>query len=538
MRITVDDREIEVREGRMLLQALDDAGLLAKGVDIPHFCWHPKLEIDGSCRLCQVEVVGEAKLQIACNTPVVAGMVVRTDSERVRNARAGVMELLLVNHPLDCPICDQAGECRLQDFAFDHGVPESRSREPRRTLAKNVAIGPEVVFDQERCILCRRCVRFCDEVTGTGELGIFGRGDASVVDTFPGLPLDNAYSMNVTDLCPVGALTTRDFRFKMRVWDLEEVDGVCVGCSRGCNIHLGVAKGAVQRTTPRRNDAVNDTWICDQGRLSYRAIGAPDRLKEPLLRAEDGRLMPTDFMTAIETAAARIRGLVEAKGAGVIAGIASPHATNEDLFMFWKFLDALGADTRGAPLIRGAADEILIEAEKAANARGAREIGFDVTGAVAERTRSGGVDAAIVFGHDILDAQFLGGADALATLDTLVVLDTHQSDLRHVADILIPTRHAAEKDGTLTNSAGRVQRVRPAHEPSWPAWSEGRVISLLAAALGLDGFDGSWDVAAVSAELAEWHPHFAGIDLVSVGRGGRDLGKVEDAAAPRAEASR
>ncbi len=532
MWITIDDREIEVHEGRMLLQALDDAGLLGNDVDIPHFCWHPKLAIDGSCRLCQVEVEGESKLQIACDTKVVDGMVVRTDTDRVRNARAGVMELLLVNHPLDCPICDQAGECKLQDFAFDHGSPVSRSREPRRALAKNVAIGPEVVFDQERCILCRRCVRFCDEVTGTSELGIFGRGDASVVDTFPGRPLDNAYSMNVADLCPVGALTTRDFRFKLRVWDLDDVDGICTGCARGCNLHLGVAKGAVQRAVPRRNDAVNDTWICDEGRLSYHAIGAPDRLKEPQLRGTDGRLAPTDLATAVEVAAARIRRLVDAKGAGVFAGIASAHATNEDLFTFWKFLDALGAETRGVPVIRGQADGILIEAEKAANASGARELGFDVTGAIADRVRSGGVDAAIVFGHDILDAQFLGGTDALATLDTLIVLDLHQSELHHVADVVIPTLHAAEKDGTLTNSAGRVQRVRRAHEPAWPAWSEGSVISLLGAALGLAGFDGSWDVAAVSAELARSQPRFAGIDLASVGRGGRNIANAEDVTAP------
>jgi NADH-quinone oxidoreductase subunit G len=355
-----------------------------------------------------------------------------------------------------------------------------------------------------------------------------------VVDTFPGMPLDNAYSMNVADLCPVGALTTRDFRFKLRVWDLDDVDGICTGCARGCNVHLGVAKGAVQRAVPRRNDAVNDTWICDEGRLSYRAIGAPDRLKEPQLRGSDGRLAPTDLATAIEAAAARIRRLVDENGAGVVAGIASAHATNEDLFTFWKFLDALGADTRGAPVIRGPADGILVEPEKAANARGARELGFDVTDTVADRIRSGGVDAAIVLGHDILDAQFLGGTDALATLDTLVVLDLHQSELHHVADVVIPTRHAAEKDGTLTNSSGRVQRVRRAHEPAWQAWSEGGVISLLGAALGLAGFDGSWDVAAVSAELARSHPRFAGVDLASVGRGGVELAKADYATAPEA----
>jgi NADH-quinone oxidoreductase subunit G len=532
MRITVDDRAIEVGEGRMLLQALDEAGLLMNGVDIPHFCWHPKLAVDGSCRLCQVEVDGAPGLRIACNTPVVEGMVVRTDSERVRKAREGVMELLLVNHPLDCPVCDQAGECRLQDFAFEHGVPASRTREPRRALAKRVALGPEIVLDQERCILCRRCVRFCDEVTETRELGIFGRGDASVVDVFPGRPLDNAYSMNVADLCPVGALTTRDFRFKTRVWLLEDADGICDGCARGCNLHYGVAKGGaekgeVQRATPRRNDAVNDTWLCDVGRLGYRAIGAASRLKEPLLRGADGRLAPTDLDTAIAVAAERIRRLVEERGPWVVAGIASAHATNEELWTFRKLLDALGVETRAAPVIVGDADALLVEAEKAANATGARALGFGDADTVADRIRNGGIEVAIVLGHDLLDAQYLGGTDALEALDTLIVLDLQQSELHHVADVLIPTAHTAEKDGTLTNSADRVQRVRRVHEPAWRVWSEGEVLSRLGEALGLAGFDGRWDAVAVSSELSRSLPRFAGVDLESVGREGRVLAAGE-----------
>jgi NADH-quinone oxidoreductase subunit G len=271
-KITVNGKILDVPAGRTLLQALDDVGLLMRGVDIPHYCWHPKLSIDGSCRLCQVEVEGLPKLQIACNTPVQEAMVVRTDTDRVQKAREGVMELLLVNHPLDCPICDQAGECKLQDYAYEWGVIESRTREPRRALKKNVELGPTIVFDQERCILCRRCVRFCREIPGTGELVVLNRGDESVIETFPGAPLDNPYSMNVADICPVGALTTRDFRFKIRVWFLEDVPGVCTRCAKGCNVHLGVANNKVQRYVPRRNDAVNETWICDVGRLSYHEI--------------------------------------------------------------------------------------------------------------------------------------------------------------------------------------------------------------------------------------------------------------------------
>ena len=188
------------------------------------------------------------------------------------------MELLLVNHPLDCPICDQAGECKLQDYAFEYGARDARTREPRRALKKRVELGPTIVFDQERCILCRRCVRFCREISETGELAVFARGDRSVIETFPGAPLDNDYSMNVADICPVGALTTKDFRFKIRVWFLDDVPGVCTGCANGCNVHLGVANNKVYRYVPRRNDAVNDTWICDEGGCRTSEIGAPDRL--------------------------------------------------------------------------------------------------------------------------------------------------------------------------------------------------------------------------------------------------------------------
>src|SRR3990172_12598230 len=344
-KISVDDQTIEVPEGQTILQALDGVGLLMNGVEIPHYCWHPKLSIDGSCRLCQVEVEGMPKLQIACNTLVTEGMVTGTRTARVRLAREGVMELLLVNHPLDCPICDQAGECKLQDYAYEYGVAESRTREPRRAAKKRVDLGPTIVFDQERCILCRRCVRFCREVPGTGELGVVNRGDRSVIETFPGTLLENDYSMNVADICPVGALTTKDFRFKIRVWFLEDVPGICTGCSRGCNVHLGVANNKVYRYVPRRNDAVNGTWICDEGRLSYKRI-AGGRLRHASLRVERG-VREVAYSEAVAEAAARLRRVLDAKGPGAVAALASPHATNEDLFVLRRLLVALGVETRG-----------------------------------------------------------------------------------------------------------------------------------------------------------------------------------------------
>jgi NADH-quinone oxidoreductase subunit G len=528
-KITVDGTEIEVEEGRTILQALDEAGLLMNGIDIPHYCWHPKLAVDGSCRLCQVEVEGIPKLQIACDTPIRDGMVVNTANERVKLAREGVMELLLINHPLDCPICDQAGECKLQDYAYEYGVNASRTKEPRRALKKRVDLGPTIVFDQERCILCRRCVRFCREIPKTGELAVFNRGDHSVIETFPGDELDNDYSMNVADICPVGALTTKDFRFKVRVWFLEDVPGICTGCSAGCNIHLGVANNKVYRYQPRRNDDVNDTWICDKGRMSYREIGSADRLDRCAVRSAEGRLETTSLAGAVEAAAARLGKLAESKGAGVIAGIASPHATTEDLFTFRRFLSVLGSETSGVAVISGEADDILVREEKAANAAGARAIGFGDARTVVDRIASGGVDAVVILGHDALHESLLGDADRLSGLDTVIVLDTHASKLQHAAHVMFPVRHAAEKHGTLVNGDGRAQRVQPAVEPAWEAYCEGEVLSLIGAAMGLEGFDGLYDVREVSRELARTNPAFAGIDIDSVGDAGLAIAGASDA---------
>ncbi len=528
--ITVDGIDYEVEEGRTILQALDDLGVLMNGVDIPHYCWHPKLSVDGSCRLCQVEVEGIPKLQIACDTPVKDGMVIHTKNDRVKRAREGVMELLLVNHPLDCPICDQAGECKLQDYAYEYGVPHSRTKEPRRAAKKRVDLGPTIKFDQERCILCRRCVRFCREVPGTGELGTFGRGDRTKLDTFPGIDLDNDYSMNVADICPVGALTTKDFRFKIRTWFLDEVPGVCTGCANGCNIYMGVANNKVYRYVPRRNDAVNQTWICDAGRMSYKEIQADDRLTEVSVRGGSGALEPVSLETGIRAAAERLRRVADAKGAGVIVGFASAHATNEDLFTFRKLLSGLGTDAAAVPVVTGETDELLVKAEKAANATGARALGFADPDRVLERVRGGGADAVIALGHDLLDAAFLGDTAELAKLDTVILLDSNHSELERVAHVVFPTRHAAEKSGTLTNHAGRVQRIEQAVEPRFESYAEGEVLNRLGVALGLAGFESGYDPRAVSREIASSVPAFADIDLDSLGGEGAEIKDSSDRA--------
>ena len=530
MRFQVDGDWYEAEDGQTILQALDGAGVLMNGVDVPHYCWHPKLEIDGSCRLCQVEVEGEPKLQIACNTPVRDGMIVRTTNDRVATARQGVMELLLVNHPLDCPICDQAGECKLQDYAFDYGVTHSRTREPRRAAKKRVDLGPTIVLDQERCILCRRCVRFCEEVPKTGELAIFGRADRSVVDVFPGEELDNPYSMNVADLCPVGALTTKDFRFKVRVWFLEDVPGVCTGCSAGCNIDIGVANNKVYRYVPRRNDAVNDTWMCDSGRLGYSHIASDDRLRGALERTADSLLVQRSYPDVIHSAAQRLQRVIDAKGAGVVGAVVSAKATNEDLLTLRRLTTELGTENAWVACAVGDSDDVLIQSEKSPNASGARALGFQDVGGALDRIRGGGIDALIVVGHELLDESVLGRGDALAALgrlDTVILIDTHRSELESVAHAVLPARHAAEKWGTYTNHAGRVQRTEPAVEPAWEAYDEGAIAAHLGAALGLAPFEGGYDARLVSKQLSEALSRFSGIDWSTVGSSGLPLAEGE-----------
>ncbi len=525
-RFTIDGKVITVEPGTTVLQAAR-----AHGIPIPYFCWHPKLSIDGSCRMCQVEVEKIPKLQIACNTPIVDGMVVHTETDRVKAARQAVMEMLLINHPLDCPICDEAGECKLQDLTFQYGVPHSRFEEPKRQLDKRVEIGPRVMLDQERCILCRRCVRFCREIPKTGELVVEGRADFSVITTDPGCKLDNRYSINTVDICPVGALTSRDFRFKVRVWFLKDTPSVCTGCSNGCNINISAYKDRVFRFLPRRNDAVNDTWMCDDGRLSYHRIQSADRIRLPRIRDDapgEGTISqataPWDI--AIEAAARRLRDARDVRGAAALGAVASAHATNEDLFLFLKFCrEVLGVERPGMVVPEWEPDDLLIKEEQAPNAAGARAMGIgdaDDARATLARCERGEIDALVVLGSDLLLA-----ADrervlaALAKVGTIVCIDTHESDLSRIAHVVLPAQGFAEKDGTLTNGKGRVQRIHPALRPVGEARAEWEILGLLAARMGHAFACAS--PAAILKELAQEVPAFRGITLERVGSQGVPL---------------
>jgi NADH-quinone oxidoreductase subunit G len=529
VKITIDGREITAEAGQTLLQvALDH------GVEIPHYCYHPKLSIDGSCRMCQVKIEKAPKLAISCNTPVADGMVVDTHHEEVAEARRGVMELLLVNHPLDCPICDQAGECYLQDYSFGYGSQHARTSSPRRKGVKRHPIGARVVFDQERCILCRRCVRFTKEISETDELRVFGIGDHSRIDTVPGAPLDNDYSICTADICPVGALLSSDFHHKRRVWFLQEFESVCPSCANGCNVKLGMFHNEIQRMVPRRNDAVNETWMCDHGRLNYAFAQDETRVREARLSAAAGQgngARPiASTAEAIDEAGRRIRAAVEAHGASSVALIGSPHSTNEECFRLVELRDAIGTPHLDLVVRLGDADDFLIKAEKAANARGARDIGV--------APAAGGKDAAAILdackAGEIKVLYVVGSGDLLSVLgeeavlaavagvETLIAHDANRSALTDRAHVVLPGMVWAEKDGTFTNHAGHVQRIRRGMKPAEDAVDDGAIFARLAgwAREGKAPAKAGFDARATFLEIAAALPAYAGMSLERLGSRG------------------
>src|SRR5687768_1932392 len=325
--ITIDGKSIECQSGRTIIEVA-----LENGIDIPHFCYHPALSVSGNCRMCLVEIEKLPKLAIACSTLVADGQVIHSINERSVKARETVMEFLLINHPLDCPICDEAGQCKLQDYAFQHGSGESRFDEAKVRKDKRVPLGPEVLFDAERCISCSRCIRFSDEIAEQPVLTFVNRGDHVTIETFPGQELDNPYAMNVIDVCPVGALTSRDFRFRARVWDMSFNDSICPECARGCNMQAGVRNNEILRLEPRTNMKVNEYWMCDPGRLGeYRYVNE-NRVERPLVK-RDGVQYETGWDEALGEGARMLRGIKPNE----IAFIGSPFMSCEENYTLAKF---------------------------------------------------------------------------------------------------------------------------------------------------------------------------------------------------------
>ncbi|HYD47861.1 MAG TPA: molybdopterin-dependent oxidoreductase, partial [Terriglobales bacterium] len=370
--------------------------------------------------------------------------------------------------PLDCPICDKAGECLLQDYSYNYSSNKSQTEEPRRKLEKRKDIGPRMLLDQERCILCRRCVRFTREISKTNELGVFNMGDRSVLDILSGdKPLANDYSICTADICPVGALVPKDFHHKVRVWFLKKTTSVCPSCANGCNITVNHYRERIWRMMPRRNDEVNESWMCDHGRLNYDYVNHERRLRTPLMRRHQ-QLEACDWDEAITAAASALRHESVDSGGGGVGALASPHLTNEESFRFAQLLQALGADCVDVPVRLGPADDFLIKPEKAANATGARRMGLGAkTGAgwqqILERVAAGDIRLLYICGSDILDLaepQLL--QRALDKVSFLIVQDVLPSALTERADVVLPSTTFAEKNGTFTNFQGRVQRIHRA----------------------------------------------------------------------------
>ena len=468
-KVTIDGIEVEVPEGINAIEAAK-----AADIHVPHFCYHPSLSVVGQCRMCLVEVEGMPKLQAGCATPVKDGMKINVWNEKVDKARKGQMEFLLINHPLDCPICDKAGECPLQDYSFNYGSVASRYGEFKRTYPgmDRTPIGPHVVQNMNRCIHCTRCIRFTAEITQTGELGFFKRGASTQVGVYPGVPLDNWMSACVTDICPTGALTTREFRFESRVWNLDSAESVCNGCDVGCNIFIGHRNGQVYRYRPRVNPDVNDHWLCDYGRFSYERYET-DRVVVPKVRNDDDYLGIAAWSEAIDAIEKALRG------AKSIAAIYSAEMTNEDAWMARKLFDRVNAkgyltvDPIG-PIKMKSKTEWLEGTQGAPNYRGVQAVigeGNDV-----DDLLKNGANVDVLY---ITDAMFSDRAKdraVIANLRKAKFLIVHSWDATHplcdVADVLIPGAIHPEKDGTFTNLQGRVQRINQAYPPKGQAVSD------------------------------------------------------------------
>ena len=533
--LTINQKSITVPDGTTIIQAADKLD-----IEIPRYCYHPGLSIAGSCRMCLVEVERIPKLQPACNTRVSEGMVVHTNTEKVKEAVSGVLEFLLINHPLDCPVCDQAGECYLQEYYMKFGLYESRMDENKIKRHKAEVIGPHVILDTERCILCSRCVRFVNEVSHSHEIGIFNRGSQSEIGLLPGKVLDNNYSGNVVDICPVGALTDRDFRFQCRVWYLSETNSICPGCSRGCNISIHSnrqrphhAEGRrVVRLKPRFNAEVNHWWICDEGRYGYKFIDDPSRISLARVK-EKGEFLVLTLDQAIGRAGQKLKEALERAGRDSVVVIASPQLANEDLFVIRKFwgedLGLSQIDFRIPNQNPARGDDFLLRADRNPNTRGAEAIlldenGFDLT-QLLRREDSRKFQLLCLFGQDLTKKLGVPWAEKfLQQFEYVIYVGSNENETSALSHLILPSATYAETEGTFTNFEGRVQKIDQAVEPlgdSLPTWE---IVSKLARALGY-GYD--YDNAEeIFGELAERVVEFQNLAYEKIGDSGVEITDV------------
>ncbi len=508
-KLTIDGKEIEAPQGMNLIEAARLAGS-----KVPHYCYHSKLSIAGNCRICLVEIEKQPKLQIACNTKVADGMVVQTKSPKVLEGRQSVMEFILINHPIDCPVCDQAGECKLQEYYMRHDLQPSRMKEEKVHKEKAIPLGPNVMLDMERCILCSRCIRFCQEVAHQDELCFTQRGDHTELTTYPGKSLENPYSINTVDICPVGALTNRDFRFKQRVWFLKETESVCTGCATGCNMKINHNKGVIYRLLPRRNDEVNQVWMCDEGRFTYKPVNEENRQRHPKLKSA-GRQAIVRRERAIE----ELRRMVDGIPASAILGIGSAQFTNEDNYAFQKFLkECLGVYDfayHAKEVPNPSHDDILIDADKNPNRAGVTALGMKPLATSSDHRYR----AFFILGE--LPAKRLEKL-SLDNNRKVVLFSTHDEPEIEYADLVFPAALWAEEEGTMTNRQKRVQRIHAALPPPGEALPIWQWVSEVAGAWKKDKPRYS-RVEEVFADLAETVAPFKGMKYERIGNQGMIL---------------
>ena len=523
-KITIDGKPMEVPDGTNVLEAA-----LSNNVNLEHFCYQRYLPVAGNCRTCMVEIEGPKgpMLTVGCNTKVAEGMVVHTLSPKAKEAQKSALEFLLLDHPLDCPVCDKAGECKLQNQYMEYGLYDFRRGVPRDFKGgKDLDIGEHIILDQERCVLCTRCIRFVDEVPKTSELGIVNRGHASTITIFPDRRLDNAYSGNVTDICPVGALTLKEFRFKQRVWFLKKTESVCPGCSRGCNITVEHNKGKVFRFMPRDNSELNKTWICDEGRFSYDYYQT-NRVSE--VRLGHGTSTLKDGIDSLAN-------LLEGVSREEVAGIGSPAAALEDNYLLKKLFEKrFNVKNLAAPFWakKGSEDPILKLSDKTPNAQGLKLLGIDSDGKeLLAKIEKGAIKVVLMmhnnpFGQDEERAKKVYGK-----VNALIMLSVHQTKVAEHGSMLFPVRPFTEKNGTFVNATSRLQKFKQAIEPENPDVVEASLwICRLAKALKVEGFEFQ-DTPSIFNAMAKEIPLLNGLTFSSIPTNGKVLDLPPVAAEP------
>ncbi len=515
MNVQVDGHWIKVKKGTRMIEACKQAE-----AEVPHYCYHPKLTSPGNCRMCLVEMGmpprpapgevietddnGHANISwmprpvIACANTVADGMGIRTQSTLAKECREGVMEFLLINHPLDCPICDQAGECTLQEYSVEHGKGESRFLEQKVKKPKNVKIGPRIRLDDERCVLCSRCVRFSKEIVDDDVLGFADRGSHNVLTVHPDKPLANNYSLNTVDICPVGALTSNDFRFQMRVWFMRETKSICTGCARGCNILISSRENKIYRQTPRENNEVNSAWMCDSGRMHYHTLEAKRRLTDPMIKSGKSHEV-IDWQTAILKAT---RGLSKFSGEE-IAIIGSAGMTNEELFLLKTLSSTLNAGIVDVVKVEGEGDEYLSHKDKRPNTNGAKAIlklrnpGSKIN-TIKKRIKDGEIKALLVYGENVIKHGI--DKETLKNLKFLVCSHIQANSLAEFSNVILPGSGYAEKRGSMINATGRLQVLNKAIEPPGQSREDWEILQDLNRSL--DGKDQITEIADLFSVMA------------------------------------